>query len=370
MREHARIERIELFGARMAIRSPFRIAIGTIDSADNLFVRLTCGDGREGIGEGAPTPCITGDTLRTDMAAASELAPLLVGKDPLDLEGRLAELRQALHGNPVVRCAFDMALHDLVGRITGLPLYALLGGANREIISDFTLGIGTPEVMAAEAVRTVTNGFGKIKVKLGTDRRGDVERVRRIREAVGGDVALRIDANQGWDEPTARLALADMGGYGVEYCESPVAAWNLPAMARLRGQSPIPLMADEALRDARDAMALAHAGACDYFNIKLDKSGGIREAVRIAAVAEAAGIRCMAGCMMESRFGLTAAAHVASALPIIAFANLDSSHFLREDPVRGGVEIRGESLRLTDEPGLGATLDPAFLEGCERRAFE
>lgn len=364
------IARVEVFVARLRMKSPLRISLGTITTADNLYVRVSAGNGVEGYGEGAPTSFITGDTIRTDLASAAYLAPLLLGREALDREGNLAALRSALPGNPVVLCAFDMALHDLAGRVAGVPVYSLLGGRNRELRSDFTVGIGTPEEMAAEATAILGRGYSTVKVKLGTNRRDDVERIRRIRQAIGDSAPLRIDANQGWDEPTARLTLRDLDRYGIEYCESPVPAWNKDAMARLRSQSPIPITADEALWDARDAMALVRAGACDFFNIKLNKSGGIREAVRINAIAEAAGIRCMIGCMLESRLGLTAAAHFASAFPNVAFVDLDSSTSLAEDPVVGGMRLEGETVRLPDEPGLGLSVDPGFLDGCEKQVFE
>jgi len=365
-----RITRIEVFEARLGLKNPFRIAIGCLENAENLLVRLETSDGLVGYGEGAPTPCVTGDTIRTALAAACEMAPALLGQDPLNIGGCLDSLRQIIRGNPSVLCAFDMALYDLAGRAADLPLYAFWGGGNREIHTDFTLGIRSPLEMAEESTAILSQGYDKIKIKLGTTRSEDVERVRRIRQTVGEAIPLRIDANQGWDEPTARMALEDMGPYVIYYCESPVPAWDIPAMARIRARSPIPIMADEALWDAHDAIALVLANACDYFNIKLNKSGGLREALKIQSIAEGAGIRCMTGCMMESRLGLTAAAHFASAFPNIAFANLDSASFLSEDPILGGAEIQGGTIRLSDEPGLGASLDPDFLNRCERRIFE
>lgn len=366
----ATIAKIEVFKASFDLKNPFQIAIDCLKNAENIFVRLETSDGLAGFGEGAPTNCITGETIRTATAAACAMAPALLGQDPLNIGACLESLRRIICGNPSVLCAYDMALHDLCSRAAGLPLYALLGGGRRELHTDFTLGIRSPVEMAEEATAVLSRGFDKIKVKLGTTRSQDVERVRRIREAVGGSIPLRIDANQGWSEPTARAALEDLGKYEIDYCESPVAAWNIPALARIRAGSPVPIMADEALWDAHDAVTLMRADACDYFNIKLNKSGGLREALKIQYIAEGAGIPCMVGCMMESRLGLTAAAHLASAFPNITFANLDSASFLSEDPIQGGVEIRGSAVLLPEGPGLGAGPEEDFLDRCERSVFK
>lgn len=365
------IKRVKVFKAAIPLKAPFRIALGVTEVAGNVFVKLETDEGLCGWGEGSPFSAIVGETQATCLAAARDLARLLIGKDPLDIEARVRELRAFLPHSPTVLSAFDMALYDILGKAAELPLYRVFGGGARELFTDNTVGIDEPETMAREALEIKERGFAAVKVKVGTTPQQDVERVRRIREAVGPDFPIRIDANQGWDGVSAVQALQEMAPLGVQYCEQPVAAWDLAAMRAVRRASPIPIMADESLFDSRDALRLVAQEACDYFNIKLAKSGGLHEALKITAVAEAAGIPCMVGCMSETRLALTAAAQLASARPIIRFLDLDSADMHAADPVVGGITYgQGGRLALPEGPGLGAELDRTFLARLESFVVE
>lgn len=361
-----KIKSIKVYKADIPLKEPFRIALGEVEVAKNIFVELDTDKGLYGMGEGSPFPYIVGETQATDLAAIRDLAELLIGKDPLDIENRLRELTGYLPHNPTVISAFDMALYDLLGKASELPLYALLGGGKRALVTDRTVGINTPDKMVQDALKFKERGFPAIKVKLGTTPSEDIERIRRIREALGPEIPLRIDANQGWDCVSALQALKGMEDQGVQYCEQPVAIWDFESMRKVKAQTTIPIMADESVFDHHDAYKLISMGACDYLNIKLAKSGGVHIALKINAVAEAAGMRCMVGCMNETSFALTAAAHLVSARPNIAFADLDSADFLEVDPVMEGISYgKGGTITLPDGPGIGATVDPSFLEGLE-----
>jgi L-alanine-DL-glutamate epimerase-like enolase superfamily enzyme len=253
----------------------------------------------------------------------------------------------------------------VAGKIAGLPLYALLGGGRRPIPTDQTVGIDTPQEMAARAAELAGKGVPAIKVKLGTTANEDVERIDRIREAIGDELPLRLDANQGWDLPTAVQVLRRLESSGIEYCEQPLARWDLEGFRRLRERVSIPIMADESVFDHHDAFKLTAGGCCDYLNIKLAKSGGIHTAQKINAIAEGCGVRCMVGCMLETRLALTAAAHLVSARRNIRYADLDSHFQLEEDPVVGGARWDGGTITPPDDPGIGAAVDPGFLDGCE-----
>lgn len=365
------IDGIEIFLARMPFPEPFRISLMEIRDARTVFVRVHASDGTFGMGEGNPLGIITGETGEGAFAVADTLARLLVGRDPLDIEGRLGELTGFLVHNPTLHSAFDMALYDLAAKVAGLPLYAFLGGGKRTVTTDNTLGIDDPERMAARARDFVARGFAAIKVKLGTTQGEDVARIRAIRDAVGPDIALRIDANQGWDPGTAMNTLRALEPFGIEYCEQPVAHWDFENLRRVTESTSIPIMADESLFDHRDAFELARRGACNLFNIKLAKSGGIHTALRINAIAEAANIPCMLGCMTETRLGLSAGAHLVSARRNIRYADLDGwYHLAVEDPVRGGAAWNEGEITLSDEPGHGADLDPGFTEACEKKVVE
>jgi len=344
---------------------PFVIALGQIDAAENVLVRVRAAGGAYGWGEGSPLRYVTGETQASAFLLAGELGRLLLGKDALALEARVAEMDRFLAGNPTLKSAFDMALYDLSARHAGLPLYAFLGGERRTFWTDDTIGLDTPEAMAEAALDVLRRGFPAVKAKLGTGLQQDVARTRAIRHAIGDSIPLRIDANQGWNVPTAVQVLRDLAPLGIEYCEQPVARWDLKGLCRVRAASPIPIMADESLCDHHDAMCLAQMGACDYFNIKLAKCGGIHAALRIVAVAEAAGIPCMLGCMWETRLALSAMAHLVSARRTIAFADLDGHTGHAEDPILGGITYTGGRIELPETPGHGAEVDPAFLARME-----
>lgn len=357
---------VEVYKADISLKRPFRIALGVTEVARNVFVKISTDEAISGMGEGSPFTPIVGETQATCLAAARDLARLLIGKNPLEIENHLRELNSYLPHNTTIRSAFDMALYDLLGKAAGLPLYVVLGGGKRPIFTDNTVGIDTPDTMAERALEIKERGFPAVKVKLGTTPQEDIERTRRIREALGPKLPIRIDANQGWDCVSAICALKGMEDKGVQYCEQPVAIWDLESMRKVRSRTTIPIMADESLFDEHDAFKLIAIEACDYLNIKLSKSAGIHTALKINAVAEAAGVRCMLGCMSETRLGLTAAAHVVSARPNIQFADLDSADMLAVDPIVGGMTYgEGGRLILPDRPGLGADVDPAFLKGLE-----
>ena len=361
-----KITSIDIYKADIAFYEPFRIAIMEVTGAQSLFIRVHTDEGIYGMGEANPYWAITGETQAICLAASQDLAKLLLGKDPLDIESRMAELNRFLAHNSTARSAFDMALYDILGKASGKPLYAVLGGPKRSFWTDNTIGIADPKTMAEKAVGYQKQGFNAVKVKLGTTQAEDVARIRAIRKAVGDIIPIRIDANQGWDQKTASATLKELEQFGIQYAEQPVPHWDHAGLAAVRRQTSIPVMADESLFDEHDAYKLASGGCCDYFNIKLAKSGGIHTALKINAIGEGAGIACMLGCMTETRLGLTAAAHVVSARPNIRFADLDGYLFLKEDPVTNGATYTVGEITLPDTPGIGADIDEAYLKNCDK----
>lgn len=366
MQTEVQIVGIEIYKSNIELKEPFRIAIMEIKTAASLFLKVKASNGLYGLGEANPTSGITGETQASDLAAAVECARFLLHRNPLDIENRTRELRRFLACNSTLRSAFDMALYDLLGKTAGLPLYALLGGGKRTFWTDNTIGLAEPEKMAARALEYKDKGFHAIKVKLGTTQEKDHLRIQRIREKIGDDLPIRIDANQGWNYPTAVATLRALETFGIEYCEQPVPARDLENLRRVRDHCSIPIMADESLFTTSDAFRLAVMGCCDFFNIKLAKAGGIHEALKIEAVAESAGIPCMMGCMTETRLGLTAAAHLISARSNFIYADLDGYLMLQQDPIVDGAIYNVGEITLPDKPGIGADLDPAFLATCEK----
>lgn len=357
------ITKIEIILLKIPYPHPFRIALASMDSANNVVVRVQDSDGIVGVGEGCPPRFVTGEAPETAFAAARLYANILVGKNPLEIESRLADLESFMLNNSAVRCAYDLALYDLLAKHASLPLYALLGGTKRVIYSNRTIGMDTPENMAAAASSLVVEGARYLKIKLGSGLAIDLARVRAIRNAVGPGTPLRLDANQAWDESTANSALSAMANLGVQVCEQPLAYWNEAGLKRLRERSPIPIMADETIFNAHDAFRLASNATVDYFNIKLAKCAGIHNALKINAIAEAAGIQCMLGGMAESLIGVSAGAHLLCACPNISLADLDSPFHFLEDPTCGGVDFQpGGAVTLHDTPGHGADVQPAWIE--------
>lgn len=360
-----KITEIEIY--RLSIpMEPFVIATGTMDYAQNTFIRIRTDTAHYGVGECSAFPMIVGETQDTCLVLAKDFAKMLKGKDPLAIADRLAELDLYIAGNKTIKSAFDMALHDLAAKHAGVPLYAFLKGTKRAITTDITLGIASPEEMAIKAKRLQDEGAVMLKVKLGKDPQTDIARIREIRKAVGFEMPIRIDANQGWSYEEAVEALQGMEPFKIQFCEQPMRTWRDVLLPQLRTETIVPVMADESVYSHYDAERLCQMDACDYINIKFSKSGGIQEALKISAVAAAYGVTCMIGGMLESRLALAAKVHFAYAAPNVKFYDLDTcmvGHL--EDPVIGGIQYEGYSIHISDELGIGADMDQAFLDQCE-----
>ena len=361
-----KISRVDIYKFNIPLTHEVVVPIGILKAANNVAVRITTDSGIHGWGEASPFAPITGDTQESSYENARLFALTIMGKDPLAIEARMTEINAATVGEPSLRSAFDMALYDILGQAAGLPLYQLLGGEQRPLRTDFTIGLQSTVSQTLERLREgVAQGFNEVKLKVGRPGLVDVEHVAAVRAQVGPKMAIKIDSNQGWDYPTAVTNLRAMEPYDLLYSEQPIAAWDYENLRRLREKSNTPICADESVFDDKDALKLVSMGAVDYLNIKLGKSGGIATALRIESIARAAGCKCMIGCFAESRLGLTAAAHLACARPNIAFLDLDSVLNLKTDPVQGGMvydKTRGGRITLPDAPGLGASIAEDFLQ--------
>lgn len=360
------IAAIQIAKLNIPFHKPLKVAIGEIAGAENIIIKLTTDTGLVGWGEASPCAYITGDTQQTNYQTAQQLAQLVKGKDPLAIEDRMREINGAIVSEPSIRSAFDMALYDLAAKAADMPLYQFLGGALRELRTDLTIGMqATVEQTVAQAQAILDQNFDAIKMKTGRPGLEDVAHVQAVRELAGPDVAIKIDSNQGWDYPTAVANINAMTPLNLQYSEQPLAVWDYDNLARLRDKVNLPICADESVFDHRDTLKLIKQGAADYFNIKLGKSGGIHTALKINALAEAAGCKCMIGCFSESRLALSAAAHLACAKPNIVFLDLDSALDFKADPVQGGIRYDAEVgglIHLDDAPGHGASFDEGSLE--------
>jgi len=346
---------------------PFTIATGTMHFAQNIFIRIDTDENIIGVGECSAFPMIAGETQNTCFELAKDFAQLWIGKDPLDIEARMNELHLMIAGNYTAKSAFDLALYDIAAKHAHQPLYQFLGGTQRVIESDLTIGIDTPENMAATAVDFINKGVNMIKVKLGKNAKEDVERIKQIRAAVGDKTVLRIDANQGWSYEDAVYALTAMGTYHIQFCEQPMRKHNDYLLPQLCKLSPVKIMADESVFTHYDAERIIREKAAAYINIKFAKSGGIQEALKINTVAEENNMPCMMGGMLESRVALTAKVHFAMANTNIQFYDLDTCLLGHKvDPVIGGVQYDGMKLLLNNAPGIGATVSEDYLNTLEK----
>jgi o-succinylbenzoate synthase len=313
---HAACQRVTL-----NYRRPFVIAGGASPSATNLIVKLVSEDGVAGYGEAAPMTAYSGETT-AGIADVLEnhLFPCLQGMSPLDHEAILARLDQRLSGHSFAKAAIDFACYDLAGRALGLPVYALLGGKYRDKIPlAWAVGLGSIDEMVAEAVRYAGAGFTTIKLKIGLCAQRDLDVVKEVRAAIGAKVAIRVDANQGYDLITARRILPRMQECNLQLIEQPIPRWNIDGMAELCRLLDTPIMADESLYSLHDAGQLARRGAADIFNIKLLKPGGLFRSRQVAAVAEAFGIPCVVGSMPEMGVGTMAGVHYAAATRVVSY---------------------------------------------------
>jgi L-alanine-DL-glutamate epimerase-like enolase superfamily enzyme len=358
------IQQVELYKLFIPLKEPFVISLGPIYNAENLLVIIRTKEGITGYGECSPFMSINGESMDTCFVVGQYFAKLLNGKNALAIEECIAAMDKLIYGNTSIKSAFDMALYDIASQYAGVPLYQFLGGKNNKtIITDYTVSIGDPQKMAADAVKIKEEGYPAIKIKLGNNGSVDVVRIKAIREAVGNDIPLRIDANQGWSVEEAITTLQALSKYDIQHCEEPIPRWDFMQLPKVRQASPIPIMSDESCGDEHDAERLINLKACDYLNIKLGKSGGIFKALKMVKLAEAASLHLQVGAFMESRLAMTAFAHFSLCSPMIEHYDFDTALMFVEDPVTGGISYEKNGVvRVPEVAGLGATVEKKWLD--------
>ena len=350
------IQRIEVHEVTLRYKEPFTISAGTSIKNRNIFVKIVTDYEVFGWGEASPSKRVTGETPETILKTLDKMCPHLIGACPLRIARDVDMMDCIVSGSPSAKAAVDIALHDILGKTACKPTWRLLGGFRERVLTDITLSIKPPKEMAEDAVKAVKSGFKALKVKVGTSPKRDVERIKRIREAVGDKIAVRIDANQGWTVTQAFDVLKKLEKLNIQFVEQPTEAGNILGLAKIKKISPIPVMADESVHSSFDAMRLIKANAVDLINVKLMKSGGVHSAAKIAAVAEAANVPCMIGCMGESAIGITAAVNFAAATKNVQYADLDCDILLADKLViEGGAGLKNSERIPNNEAGFGLT---------------
>lgn len=347
---------------RIELTAPFRVAFAEIRYSENLLLKISTDEGIDGYGEAAPLPFVTGETIDSVVSVIHMLRPGLIGMNPLDIE-KIHELMDGcIYGNSSAKCAVDLALYDLFGKSAGQPVYKLLGGYSNRVQNDITIGINTPELMAEEARQHVLrDGFHILKIKAGICVEDDIRAMRLIREAVGPDIRLRVDANQGYDVSDAVYALTEFKKAGIEAVEQCLPYWDFEGAAYVRSKvNGIRVMLDESIHNHLDAVRACKNGCADILNIKLMKCGGLFRASQINSIAEAFGVNCMVGCMMETKLATTAGVSLVAAKKNITEADCDSFLFYEDEQtgMAGGFTRDQDVFTLLDAPGFG--LDISF----------
>ena len=351
-----RITDIRLAKLSVPLRVPFKTALRTVNSVEDVIVEIHTDTGLVGYGEAPPTGAITGDTTGAILGALRDhIIPSLIGQEIDALEPLMKRLDKAVVHNTSAKAAVDIALYDLYGQMLGAPVYKLLGASRKSITTDITISVNPPEEMARDALVAIGRGYDTLKIKVGIDPALDVARLAAVREAVGRDVRLRIDANQAWTPKQAVMLLNQMQerGLDIELVEQPVPGRDFEGLRYVTERSYVPVMADESVFSAEDAMKIMRAA--DLINIKLMKCGGIHNALKIASAAEVYGVECMIGCMLEAKVSVNAAVHLACAKSVITKVDLDGPVLCSEDPVEGGSIFDERIITVSEAPGLGVS---------------
>ena len=351
-----KITKVKLGKISVPLRVPFKTALRTVSSVEDVIVEIHTDTGHVGYGEAPPTGAITGDTTGAIVGALKDhLIKTIVGRDVDDFEDLMKAVQKCVVHNSSAKAAVDMALWDLYGQLYKIPVYKMLGGARKSIVTDITISVNAPEEMARDAVNAIERGYDCLKVKVGVSPELDVARLSAIRAAVGNKPLLRIDANQAWSPKQAVRLLNQMQekGLDIELVEQPVKGHDLEGLKYVTERSYVPVMADESVFSAEDAMKIMQMGAADLVNIKLMKCGGLYNALKIASAAEVFGVECMIGCMLEAKVSVNAAVHLACAKKIITKIDLDGPVLCSEDPILGGAVFNEREITVSDAPGLG-----------------
>jgi len=351
------IQAIETYHMQIPLHTPFKTALRTVTVAETIIVKITADNGITGWGEAPPTHVITGDSLASIQYAINGiLKPVLLGESLLHYEQVFEKIHTSLVGNTSAKAAVDMAVYDCIAKKADMPLVQLLGGYTDAIETDYTVSVNSPEQMAADALTYNNNGFDVLKIKVGKDDiNKDIARIQAIRKRAGNEITIRLDANQGWERKEAVRAIRKMEDLGldIELIEQPVKRYDIAGLKYVTDNTDTPIMADESVFSPLDARHVLEQRAADFINIKLMKSGGIHQALKIAGLAEVYGVKCMVGSMIETKLGITAAAHFAASQPNVTRYDFDAPLMLTGDSIEGGISYQKNKITWGSRPGLG-----------------
>lgn len=377
MAEAVKVQRIETFIVDLPTIRPHQLAMATMNQQVLMIVRLHMSDGTVGIGEGTTIGGLAYGAESPEgmkLAIDTYMAPLLLACDANRVARTMATISSAVQANHFAKCAVETALLDALGQRVGLPISELLGGRQHDRLPvAWTLASGDTARDITEAEEMLARRRHNIfKLKIGKgDPRANVAHVATIKRALGTRASVRVDINQAWSEATASAMLPLLAEAGVDLIEQPVALRNVAGLARLARETPVAIMADEALNGPETAFVLAAQGAADVFALKIEQSGGLLAAAKVAAIAEAAGIGLYGGTMLEAGVGTAASAHLFSTLGRLEWGTeLFGPLLLTEEILETPLDYSDFGLTVPTGPGLGITLSERQLNRFRRDRAE
>lgn len=342
---------------KVPLKTPFKTALRSVDHIEDVVIVLETDSGHCGYGSAPATAVITGETHGSIIEAIrTVILPAIVGEDIGNLNHVVGLIQGSMFKNFSAKAAVEVAVYDLFAQSFDAPLYRILGGGEPVLSTDITISIDYIDKMVQDAVDAVANGFEALKIKVGKDPAVDIERVKAIYAAVGDKALIRLDANQGWTPKQTVSALRELESSGVEleFVEQPVRGDDVEGMRYVTERVSTPVMADESTFGPREVVELIQMRGADIVNIKLMKTGGISNAIKIADIAAVYDVKCMMGCMLETSIGVSASAHVAVAKSSsITRVDLDAPSLGMINPVVGGVRFDGAEISISESPGLG-----------------
>lgn len=354
-----KITDVNVYPVRVPLLHEFKAAYGIRSTADFVLVRIECDKNLYGWGEASTIP-IYDEGSQADVVFVINhyFKPLLMNEDPTHISYLMEKLNQSVKGSRYAKCAVDFALHDLTGKIYGIPVYKMLGGDGHPLNVCWVLSAKSPEEIKKEAEEYLHKNYNCFKLKVGTDAKKDVENLAALRTTVGSDAEIRLDGNEAWNPKQALNIIEKFKPYHPEHIEQPVPAWNYDGLKFVKEHSGISIVADECILTPHDTMRIAKMNAADRINIKISRDGGIIESRKIAAIAQAAGQTPFAGSNLELGLGTIASAHLFCALPEASMSTeLVGPLLLKEDILTSAVDYQKGRLLLNDKPGFGVEVN-------------
>lgn len=352
-----KITGFQLGKLRVPLKTPFKTALRSVNHMEDVVIVLETDTGHHGYGSAPATAVITGETHGSIIEAIrTVILPAIKGEDIQNLNHVVELIQASMFKNFSAKAAVEIAVYDLFAQSFKAPLYQILGGGEPALSTDITISVDYIDKMVQDAKQAVENGFEALKIKVGKDPRVDIERVKAIYAAVSDKALIRLDANQGWTPKQTVSALRELESAGVEleFVEQPVRGNDVEGMKYVTERVSTPVMADESTFGPQEVIELIQMRGADIINIKLMKTGGISNAIKICDIAAIFDVPCMMGCMLETSIGASAAAHVAVAKSnSITLVDLDSPSLATINPVIGGVTFNGADISISDAPGLG-----------------